>query len=248
MRGYMIVLAGVTLSLAGCGTCDSGRKTTAHVERSASQECGAYVWIPPRYETVTEEVCVQEASVQTQEIEAQYQTVSDTVVETPGHWEDCSTPAAYKDVTERVLVKAGYKQWQKVDCASVELNQGEQRGDAYCLVDVPPQYETRTKKVLCTEACTKRNWIPPVYKTVERRVMVSAARQVECPVAPKYEARSKQTLVSEGRWEWRWGTECHATEDNSPRATQASPPPPFSVGQAPVSGEFKSYGSDDGKF
>lgn len=239
MRGYLIVLAGVMLSLAGCGNCETSRRETARVEHTSIQECGAYVWIPPRYENVTEEVCVQEASVTTQQIEAQYQTVQDTVVDTPGRWEDCSTPAQYKDVTERVLVKAGYKEWQKVNCASVELNPGELRGDAYCLVDVPPQYENRCKKVLCTEACTKRNWIPPTYKTVERRVMVSAARQVECPIPAKYETRSKQQLVSEGRWEWRWGSECVDVEDeNVPRATQPSPAPPFSVGQ-PFSGSEK---------
>jgi len=228
-----IFLALGAVMISSCGTCGESRHETVAREDS-DQRCGSYVLVPARYETTTEQVCVSEPSVKKQQIEAQFQTVSDTVVDVPGHFVEHTTPAQYKDCTERVLVSPGHKEWKKVDCSAIELKPGEQRGDAYCLVDIPPVYENRTKSVLSCAACTKRDWVAPVYKTVERRVMVSAAREIESPVEARYETRTKQTLVSAAHWEWRWGTTCPADErDTSPRA-KGSPPPPFAVG-TPVS-------------
>lgn len=231
MRCLSAILAGLTaLSFAGC-SCDDEYEVSATAISERDAECGAYVLVPARYETVLEQVCIQEPSVQKQQIEAEYQTVSDTVVDVPGHWAESTTPAEFKDVTEQVLVTPGRKEWQKVPCAKVPLNSGELKGDAYCLVDIPPVYETRTKKITCKEACTQRTWVPPVYKTVERRVMVSAAREIDVPVEGKYEMRERKELVTPERWEWRWGNDCEPGEvDMGPRADRPSPPPPFPVG------------------
>jgi hypothetical protein len=260
MRRNLIIAAAAVAGLSMAGCCSSKktvRTETASADcnietREETQECGAYVYIPPRYETVSEQVCVQEASVQTQQIEAEYKTVCDTVVDQPGHWKDCPVPAQYKEVTETVLVSPGRKEWRKVPCASVNLNNGEQLGDAYCLVDIPPKYECRTKRVECAAACNKREWVPPTYKNVERRVMVSAARTVEIPIEPKYETRNRQQLVADGRWEWRWGVECKVDQnyaDLAPRATEASPAsPPFQIGSSTVINNNTSTSNPSGSF
>jgi len=232
MRRFMTILTAgaAALSIAGCRCGETTTETHARVDVQTEQECGAYVLIPAKYETVTEQVMTSQPSVTKQQIEAKYEVVKDTVIDQPGHWKECNTPAEYKTVSEQVLVKPGHKEWRKVDCTKVEINPGEQRGDGYCLVDVPPVYENRAKQVLCTEACSRREWVAPTTKCVERRVMVSAPREIEIPVEPKYESRTKQVLVSEARWEWRWGTECvDVGTDTTPKATQPSPAPPFPV-------------------
>lgn len=231
MRCFPTILAGLAaLALAGCSCGDTEVEVSAMHEPAAEKQCGAFVLIPAQYETVMEEVCVQEASVAKQQIEAEYQTVKDTVVETPGHWKETPCAAEFKTVNERVLVTPGRREWQKVPCAKVPIRGGEQRGDAYCLVDIPPVYENRTKQITTRAATTKREWVPPVYKTVERRVLITAAREIEVPVEAKYEMRERRELVSPARWEWRWGDECPPGEaDLVPRAQEPSPPPPFPV-------------------
>jgi hypothetical protein len=236
MRCFSAILAGLTaLTFAGCSCDDREQEVSVYHERTGDLECGAFVLIPEKYETVMEEVCVQQPSVRKELVEAQYQTVCDTVVDQPGRWNEIAIPAEYKDVTEQVQVSPGRREWQKVPCAKVPLNAaaGEKRGDAYCLVDIPPQFETQSKRVVCREATVKREWIPPTYKTVERRVMVSAAREVEVPVEGRFEMRERRTLVSPSRWEWRWGSDCEPGEvDTAPKADQPSPAPPIPLGSS----------------
>lgn len=237
MRHLLAFTIGLmAVAIAGCSQCESKSDESAALD--VKQECGSYVLVPAQYDTVTELVCVQQPSVQKQQVEAQYQTVTDTVVDTPGHWSDSATAAVYKDVSERVMVSPGRKEWRKVDCSDVELNPGEERGDAYCLFDVPPVYENRVKKVLCSDATSKRTWVAPVTRTVERRMLVTAAHEIDRPIEPKYESRTRQQLSTEARWEWRWGEKCSTdeTEHAYPRASRASPPPPFEVGPVRTAG------------
>jgi hypothetical protein len=236
----LTAIAGVlVLSLAGCRcleddfcdtssttVCEEGRLTSA---REEVKECGAYVFIPAEYETVCEEVCVQPASVRKELVPAVYETRHDTVIDKPGYWKECVIPAEYKDVTEEVVLASARREWRKVDCADVNLKPGEQLGDAYCLVEIPAVKECRTKKVLCKPESVKREWVPPVYKTVARQVLVCDAYEKEIPCPPKYENRTRQELVREARWEWRWGDECPTDEMMPPKASQPSPPPPFEV-------------------
>lgn len=237
MKQLTAIAAVMVLSLAGCRcieddfcgssetVCEEGRLTAA----TTTKECGAYVLIPPKYESVCEQVCVQPASVRKERVEAVYETRHDTVVEKAGYWKECTTPAQYKDVSEEVVLVAARKEWRKVECADVDVKPGEQLGDAYCLVEIPAVKECRTRKVLCAPECTKREWVPPVYKTVARQVLVCDAYEKEIPIEAHYENRTRQELVSEARWEWRWGGECPTDEPMPNKATQPSPAPPFPV-------------------
>ncbi len=235
MRFFMMVFAGASVLLfAGCCGLQEGNTVSVNEPgMPQSQECGGYVLIPAKYETVCEQVTVEAAGVRKVRVDAEYKTCSDTVVTTPGRWIETPVAATTKDVTEQVLVSPARREWRRTDCVNVNLQTGEQRGDAFCLVEVPAVYETRTRCVPCTPASVKREWVPAVYQTVDRQVLVCAAYDKEVPIDAKCESRSKQVLVEAARWEWRWGTECPPDEhDRGPRSTESSPPPPFPVAGA----------------
>ncbi len=236
MRHFFTVLAGATaLSLFGCSCLDDEVAAGPNEPTVSTKECGGYVLIPATYETVGEQVTVQQAGVTKLHVDPTYQTCRDTQVETPGHWVETSTVAVNRQVNEQVLVTPARKEWQKTTCADVGLRAGEQRGDSYCLVEIPAVYETRTRSVCSTPASTNRQWVAPVYKTTERQVMVTAGYDKEVPVEARTETRTKQVLVAEARWEWRWGTACPKGEmEAGTPANMASPAPPFSVGGVPM--------------
>lgn len=95
-----------------------------------------------------------------------------------------------------------------------------------CLVEIPAEYQTVSKRVLATPATTREEEIPAVYKTVRKRVMVKppTTRTVEVPaeyetvrvqtvmknamvakkrVPAEVRTVSRQTKVTEGRMEWK---------------------------------------------
>ena len=83
------------------------------------------------------------------------------------------TPPVYENVTERILVKPAYTTWKKGRGPIEKINQAT--GEIMCLVEVPAEYRTVTKRVLKTPAGTKKVTIPAVYKTVKKRIMVDGA-------------------------------------------------------------------------
>lgn len=242
IAGGVIAAAGLFgLTSCTCSTeavceepCGPAVQTTAV---ATTKECGGYVLIPAEYENVCEEVCVQPASVRKEHVEAVYENRCDTVLDTPGRWVETACPPVTKEICERVMVKPARREWKKVPCVNVNLRPGEKAGDMYCEVELPPEFENRTRTIVASPGTTKREWIPPTYKQVERKILVSAAYEKEIPCPANFESRSKQVLVREAHWEWRWGNECPTGEGPLPATAVAnipSPPPPVPLGSTDV--------------
>lgn len=189
------------------------------------------VFIPPTYKTMTERLVVTPESFRDIPIPASYKTITEQVLVTPESFRDIPIPAAYKTVTEHVMVSPARKEWRKVDCTEVDLAPGEIQGDSYCLFDVPPVFEDRTRQVLERPASSRREMIPAVYKTVEKQVMdrpasvrheiipavfkdvtkqvqTGGGRWEEHPYPAAYKTVERQEKVSDARWEWRLSHEC----------------------------------------
>jgi hypothetical protein len=127
-------------------------------------------------------------------------------------------------MTEKVLVRDAYTTWKKGRGPIERIDNAT--GEIMCLVEVPAEYKTVTKKVIKTPASVRKVEIPAKYRTVKRRIVVEPAKTttVEIPaqyktvkvrklVAPPKERRiaipaeyqevSDKVLVSEGHLEWR---------------------------------------------
>lgn len=90
---------------------------------------------------------------------------------------DCrASPTVYENVTEKVLVRDGYTTWKKGRGPIERIDNAT--GEIMCLVEVPPEYKTVTKRVIKTPASVRQVEIPAEYKTVKRRLVVEPANPV----------------------------------------------------------------------
>jgi len=171
-------------------------------------ECYARVYDPPQYETVSEEVLVQDAGsrveispaeyewvqerVLVQEesktlkvIPAEFDWVEERVVVTPATQNTVAQEAKYEWVEEKVLIKEAHTKWKKGTGLSEELDNST--GEIMCLVEVPAEYETVRKKVLVQPASIDTVDIPAEYETIRKKIMVQPPRTVEEIVPAEYD-------------------------------------------------------------
>ena len=179
---------------------------------------------PARYEWGEERVLAEEASQQLKVIPAKYGWKEERVLVKEASTQLVEVPAVYENVTEKVLVRDGYTTWKKGRGPIERIDNAT--GEIMCLVEVPPEYKTVTKRVVKTPASVRKVELPAEYKTVKRRVVVEPAktttveipakystvkvrklvepakeRRVEIPA--EYQEVSDKVLVSEGHLEWR---------------------------------------------
>jgi outer membrane murein-binding lipoprotein Lpp len=179
---------------------------------------------PARYEWVEQRVLSQEASQQLKVIPAKYGWKEEQVLVKEASTQLIEQPAVYQNVQEKVLVRDAYTTWKKGRGPIERIDNAT--GEIMCLIEVPAQYQTVTKKVVKTPASVREVALPAEYKTVKRRVVVEPAktvavdtpeqyntvkvrklaqkaseRRIEIPA--EYQDVSDKVLVSEGHLEWR---------------------------------------------
>ena len=148
--------------------------------------------VPATYETVTEQVQTKPASYRTETIPAEYETVTEQVESKQASTRIERVPAQYETVTETIQVSPASTKWVKKkadrNCLSADPNDCL----VWCLVEVPAQNRTISKRVRkgCAagyadngDDCTKTIDIPAEYSTRTWRKLKTAAttRQVEVP-------------------------------------------------------------------
>lgn len=153
--------------------------------------------IPARFEKATERVLVEEASERLEVIPAQYGWREEQQLVKPETQRLVEVPATYERISEQVLVKPAHTVWQKGTGPIQKID--EATGEIMCLVDVPATYRTVSKMTLKTPARTETVTEPAVYETVKRRVMTSppTTRTVQLPA--KYQTVAVTRLVEEPR-------------------------------------------------
>ena len=210
-------------------------------------ECYARVFVPGETKTTTEQVVVREASERVQVVPAEFgweeqqvlvKEASERVEVIPPKygWAEervlvkeaseklVTVPAVYDTVQEKILVRPAYTTWKKGRGPIEKID--EATGEIMCLVNVPAEYRTVTKRVLKTPETTKTVTIPAEYRTVKKRVVVEPAKtrtatvpaeyqtvRVNKMIKPASETRvvipaeygtiTKQEKISGGRMEWR---------------------------------------------
>lgn len=136
--------------------------------------------VPATYKTIMRKVPVSEDGTTSVTTPAQYKTVTERVLVTPAQTKEVTVPAEYETVTERVKVRDAYTEWKpasKVYAIGAEAlggtilaNQVSSAG-VMCLVEIPAEFKTVTKRVLVREATTREEQAEAVYETVTRQVL-----------------------------------------------------------------------------
>lgn len=183
----------------------------------AQGKCGTWVLVPPQTRTLTETVEVQPATVRQEWLPPRFETRTQQVLVTPASTRIVPIPAVFETMTENAMVAPGRREWQLVECTEVTLNPGEIQGASWCLVDLPPVFETRTKQVLRSAASFKKEEIPAVFKTIEVQVLVQEGSWKEIPIPAVMKSQTREVEIAGAHWEWR---------DSTPCKEKVAPPPP----------------------
>lgn len=144
--------------------------------------------IPAVYETVKEKVMVKPATTRLESVPAVFEEVEERVIAKPASKKAIDVPAVYEDVSEKVLVRAAYTTWKKGTETAVQKIDPKS-GDIFCLVEVPAEYQTVTKRVLKTPATVRYEDIPAEYTTGKKVVLKSPETTRSIPVPAEYAER-----------------------------------------------------------
>jgi len=147
--------------------------------------------VPATYKSVTRQVPVDNpVEVTSESSPAEYETVTERVLVKPAEKKTVTIPAVYETVTERVKVKDSYTEWkpgEKVYAIGAEALGGTilanrvTSSGVMCLVEIPAEFKTVTKRVVVTPETTKEEETEAVYETVTRRVLKKSAETRSVP-------------------------------------------------------------------
>ncbi|MEM7221857.1 MAG: peptidoglycan-binding domain-containing protein [Pseudomonadota bacterium] len=180
--------------------------------------------IPAKYEWVEEEVLVREESERVEIVPATYKQVTEQVLVRPASERLETVPAVYETVSEQILVREAYTTWKKGRGPIEKIDQAT--GEIMCLVEVPAEYKTVTKRVLATPETVRKIPVPAQYETVTKTVvdqaattrtvkipaeygtvkvskLVEPASERRIPIPAEYQTVNKTEQVSEGHLQWR---------------------------------------------
>lgn len=167
-------------------------------------ECYVRVFIPEKFETTKETICVREASERLEIVPARYEWVEETVLV-----KDASTileevPAEFAVEDRSILVDPGHKGWHMEKTAKC-VSQVDQRpaDEMFCMVSHDPVYRTIPTNVLVKPATTRTVTIPAEYQTVRRQKLVAPATTRRIPIPAEFASVDKVHKVAESRVEWQ---------------------------------------------
>ena len=162
--------------------------------------------VPAQFETVSEQELVKEAYKVAKVIPATYKTETFQKMVKPGYTKYEKKPAQYKTETETIEVSPASQKWVKKKSGDNCLSADPEDCMIWCLVEVPAQYKTVTKKVKvgCDDGwmmkgddCVKAVKVEPVYKTYTKKVVDTPARVEYTEVPAAYKTRTYQKLVKD---------------------------------------------------
>jgi len=176
------------------------RAAGANVDGASAGSCFAEYFEAPSFKNVTERVLVSEAAETIKLNPAKYEWTEQRVMVSPAARTLVEIPASYETKSERVMVEDAKTVWRKGRGAIEKIDNGT--GDVMCLVEVPPVFKTVTKRVLKTPASTRATEIPAKYETIRVRKLVADATETRVAVPAKYDTVTKRIQESGGAHNW----------------------------------------------
>jgi hypothetical protein len=237
MKGLKIVTAALVCAsmpwLMGCAckssyACGKVKHTGAtamltsstpvdDMPNAAPGECWAKCFIPPQVQTVSERICVKEASERVEIIPAEYETVQEQVCVKPASTQLVEVPAQYETFEQTVIVEPGHTDWVREDAGRCAALAGQPGGaaacDVFCLVSYPPVEKTIMAERMVRPASIREVCIPAEFQTItaQRLVRPATCKRIEIPA--EFATVEKTVKVCDGRWEWK-RVVCERTTSN----------------------------------
>ena len=187
-----------------CGPQPSG----ARPPNARPGEVWCYVRVPAVTRTVEEQVCIQPETCRQEWVPPVMKTVNEQICVKPEEVRRIPIPAVYETQCEQIMTCAGKTEWRRVSCEPSSLGEGEQLGECWSLVEIPPVYETRSKQICVSPESCREEIIPACYENRCKEVECQPGYYKNIPVPAVYETRCREELVCAARWEWRRTTEC----------------------------------------
>ncbi len=179
-------------------------------------QCYAEYTVPGTTGTTTEKMLKSEASQKIEIIPATYNTVEERVLVSDASEKLITVPATYETVTEKVLVKPAFTTWKVSECSGGACQTGnipnrvagsvdridQSTGEIMCLIEVPAQYKTITKRVLKTPATTKTVGTPAQYSVQKVRKLATPATERTVDIPATYQTITKTVNASSPTTSW----------------------------------------------
>lgn len=165
--------------------------TTEQVMKRAASE--KIEIVPARFETVEERVLIKEEAEKIEVVPATFKEVEERVLIRPESEELVPVQPEYEDVKEQVLVQAAYVTWKKGRGPIEKVD--ETTGEIMCLVEVPAEYKTVLKRVVKKPGSITAVKKPAEYKSVKKQIIDQPATTRVVKIPPEYATVKVQKLV-----------------------------------------------------
>ena len=167
-------------------------------------ECYARVYVPPKFDTVTERVRVREASDKIEIIPAVFEWEEARVMVKEASTQLVAVPARFLPQDYVVETSPGHVTWMKADQARcVADTPGPPPQDIFCLVNEPPTTTTILTKRLLKGATVEELIVPAEYQTIRRQKLVRPASMRRVTVPAEFQEVEKTVMVTPARMEWQ---------------------------------------------
>jgi hypothetical protein len=160
------------------------------LKRAASEKVEI---IPARFETVEERVLIKEEAEKIEVVPATFKEVEERVLVRPESEELVAVQPEYEDVKEQVMVQPAYVSWKKGRGPIEKID--ETTGEIMCLVEVPAEYKTVIKRVVKKPGNVSVVKKPAEYKSVKKLIIDQPATTRVVKIPPEYATVKVQKLV-----------------------------------------------------
>lgn len=167
---------------------------------AGGSQCFNEYYQPAKFETKTEKLLKTAAAEDITTSEPQFKWAEEKVLIKEASTKIVEVPAEYDSVTEKILEAPAYTTWKKGRGLSERVDNAT--GEIMCLVEVPAKYTTIKKRVLKTPATTIKVEIPAEYKTVRVQKLIKPSAESRKPIAAEYQTVQKRMKVSDARVSW----------------------------------------------
>ena len=167
-------------------------------------KCYARCQTDDQYSFNTKQVINSPKMTRRIKLPALYSTVYDTVIVRPQSTRTENIPAQYETIRQQKMVSPTTTKWVKGKADAGCLSANPNDCQVMCLVEVPAQYTTVTKKVLKHQSYTRAITIPMEFKIVAKQVRTQNERYTEQVVPATYKTVQERVLVKKGGYQgWR---------------------------------------------
>lgn len=182
-------------------------------------KCYARCQTEDQYAYNTKQVVATPKTVKRIQLPALYTTVYDTVVIRPASVKFEEVPAQYETVREQKMAAPATTKWIKGKADAGCLSANPEDCQVMCLVEVPAQYTTVTKRVLKSEAFKREIAVPMEYKIVAKQIKTQNERYTEQVIPASYKTVQERVLVRKGGYQG-WKEILCGTDLTSAKITQ----------------------------